>query len=212
MLELCNLMITHKGTAPLFAPLNLTVPAGQVAVIMGPSGVGKSTLLDAIGGHLAPDFDVQGDVFLDGDSLLPLTAQARRVGLIFQDPVLFPHLSVGQNLSFGLPRDVKGRTARQAAVDAALADAGLTDMADRDPATLSGGQMARAALMRGLLARPRALLLDEPFSKLDTALRSEIRDFTFAHIRQAGIPGLLVTHDPQDAEAAGGPMVTLSPA
>jgi putative thiamine transport system ATP-binding protein len=212
MLELRNLMIMHQGAAPLFAPLNLTVPAGQVAVIMGPSGVGKSTLLDAIGGHLAPEFTVQGDVLLDGHSLLPLTAQARRIGLIFQDPVLFPHLSVGQNLAFGLPRDVKGRAARRATVDTALADAGLTDMADRDPATLSGGQMARAALMRGLLARPRALLLDEPFSKLDTALRSDIRDFTFAHIRQAEIPGLLVTHDPQDADAAGGPLITLSPA
>jgi putative thiamine transport system ATP-binding protein len=210
MLKLRNLQIRHKDAGPLFAPLNLQIRAGQIAVVMGPSGVGKSTLLDAIGGHLGPDFTVQGDIQLDGNSLSSLTAQARRIGLIFQDPVLFPHLSVGQNLAFGLPRDVKGRQARRAIVDAALADAGLPDMADRDPATLSGGQMARAALMRGLLARPRALLLDEPFSKLDTALRCEIRDFTFAHIRQADIPGLLVTHDPQDANAACGPVITLT--
>ncbi|RJE79209.1 ATP-binding cassette domain-containing protein [Paracoccus sp. JM45] len=212
MLELRNLQIRHKNSDSLFAPLNLSIPAGQVAVVMGPSGVGKSTLLDAIGGHLAAGFQTKGDVLLQGRSLLPLTAQARRIGLIFQDPVLFPHLNVGQNLAFGLPRDIKGRSKRRATVHKALSDAGLADMGDRDPATLSGGQMARAALMRGLLARPQALLLDEPFSKLDTALRAEIREFTFAHIRQAGIPGLLVTHDPQDAEAAGGPMLTLSPA
>lgn len=211
MLELRNLRIRHNGSDPLFAPLNLTIPKGQVAVIMGPSGVGKSTLLDAIGGHLTSGFNIEGDILLDGISLLPLSAQARHVGLIFQDPVLFPHLSVGQNLAFGLPAEVSKRQARRAIVDAALADAGLPDMADRDPATLSGGQMARAALMRGLLARPRALLLDEPFSKLDTALRCEIRDFTFAHIRQADIPGLLVTHDPQDAKAAYGPVITLTP-
>lgn len=94
---------------------------------------------------------------------------------MFQDALLFPHLSVGDNLAFGLAADIRGRAARRAAVEAALSRAGLAGFRDRDPATLSGGQRARAALMRALLARPRALLLDEPFSRLDADLRAGIR-------------------------------------
>lgn len=179
---------------------------------MGPSGIGKSTLLDAIGGHLAHGFALSGTILLDGTDLAPLPAEARRVGLMFQDAALFPHLSVGDNLAFGLARSVRGRAARRAAVEAALAHAGLAGLHDRDPATLSGGQRSRAALMRTLLAEPRALLLDEPFSKLDATLRAEMRAFTFDHIRDRGIPALMVTHDPADAEAAGGTIIDLSPA
>jgi len=104
---------------------------------------------------------------------------------------------------------VRGRKARRAAVEAALEQAGLGGFHDRDPATLSGGQRARAALMRALLARPLALLLDEPFSALDSQLRGEIRGFVFDHIRERGIPALLVTHDLRDARAAGGAVITL---
>ena len=129
---------------------------------------------------------------------------------MFQDAVLFPHLSLGDNLAFGLARHVRGRAARRAAVAAALTRAGLCGLHDRDPATLSGGQRARAALMRTLLAEPRALLLDEPFSKLDAALRDDLRAFTFDHIRSRAIPALMVTHDPADAQAAGGPVIELT--
>ncbi len=123
----------------------------------------------------------------------------------------FPHLSVGGNVAFGLPRHTRG-AARLAAVEQALADAGLEGFADRDPATLSGGQRTRVALMRALLAEPEALLLDEPFSRLDASLRADIRAFTFAQIHARGIPALMVTHDEQDAVAAGGAVVHLSPA
>ena len=209
-LILQDVTVTAPGaTTPLFAPLRLTVPPGVVATVMGPSGVGKSTLLDLIGGHLARGFRATGRVTLDGRDLQPLPAEARRVGVLFQDAHLFPHLSVGDNLAFGLSAQVRGRAARHAAVDQALARAGLSGMARRDPATLSGGQRARAALMRTLLARPRAILLDEPFSRLDAALRAEIRAFVLDHIRAEGIPALLVTHDPEDARAAAGPIVTL---
>lgn len=126
--------------------------------------------------------------------------------MIFQNSDLFPHLSVGQNLGFGMPRRHRDRRAR---IESALADAGLGGMHDRDPATLSGGQRARAALMRGLLAEPAAILLDEPFSALDAQLRDEIRSFTFDHLREAGIPALMVTHDAQDATSAGGPVIAL---
>lgn len=210
-LDLEALTMRPAGAAPLFAPLSLTIGPGAVATVMGPSGVGKSTLLDAIAGHLAPVFTLTGGVRLDGHDILALPAEARRVGLVFQDAVLFPHLSVGDNLAFGLAPNVKGRKARRAAVEAALTQAGLAGLHDRDPASLSGGQRARAALMRSLLAEPAALLLDEPFSRLDAGLRDEIRAFTFAHIRARAIPALMVTHDQADAEAAGGTVIVLSP-
>lgn len=194
---------------PLFPPLSLTVKGGEIGTIMGRSGIGKSTLLDAIGGHLAPEFTVSGDVMLNDRPLDSLPPEARRIGLMFQDAVLFPHLSVGDNLAFGLGRHLRGRAARAAAVAEALDQAGLSGMQSRDPATLSGGQRARVALMRTLLAEPLALLLDEPFSKLDATLRDEMRAFAFSHIRDRGIPALMVTHDPQDARAAGGPLITL---
>jgi putative thiamine transport system ATP-binding protein len=171
--------------------------------------VGKSTLLDAVAGHLAHGFEMAGGVTLNGRDVTGLPPEARRIGLMFQDAVLFPHLSVGDNLAFGLARRVRGRAARRAAVETALEQAGLSGMAARDPATLSGGQRARAALMRTLLAEPLALLLDEPFSKLDAGLRDEMRAFTRDHVARLGIPALLVTHDPDDARIAGGAVVTL---
>jgi putative thiamine transport system ATP-binding protein len=204
--------VTRRGAgAPVFAPVTLSVPPGTVATVMGPSGAGKSTLLAALGGHLAPGDRVAGRVTLDGADMLALPAEARRIGVMFQDAGLFPHLSVGQNLGFGLAAEVRGRAARRAEVEAALDRAGLSGFFDRDPATLSGGERARAALMRALLARPRALLLDEPFARLDTALRADLRGFVLGHLRQASIPALMVSHDPEDAEAAGGPVVTLHP-
>lgn len=210
-LQIEALTVTLRGAA-LFAPVTLTVAAGEVASVMGPSGVGKSSLLDAIGGHLAPGLAAEGRVRLSGRDVLALPAESRRIGVMFQDALLFPHLSVGDNLAFGLTPAVRGRAARRAAVAAALEQAGLSGLHDRDPATLSGGQRARAALMRTLLADPLALLLDEPFSRLDTALRAEMRAFVLAHIRARGIPALMVTHDPEDAAAAQGPVVQLTPA
>ena len=133
--------------------------------------------------------------------------EKRHVGLLFQDPMLFPHLSVGGNLLFGMPSDVSGRRVR---AEEALTRFGLKGFADRDPATLSGGQASRVALLRLLLSEPRAALLDEPFSKLDRHLRDDIRRFTFERLREAGLPSILVTHDPEDAEAAGGPVLELA--
>ncbi len=209
-LDLQDLSVTPKdATRPLFAPLRLRVTAAEVVTVMGPSGVGKSTLLDAIAGHLPPGFRLQGSVSLDGRDVTTLPAEARGIGVMFQDAVMFPHLSVGDNLAFGLTAAVKGRAARRKAVEAALDTAGLAGFYARDPATLSGGQRARAALMRTLLAAPKALLLDEPFSRLDASLRAEIRGFVFDHARARGLPVLLVTHDSEDAAAAAGPVVTL---
>ncbi len=211
MLELVEVSVRVPNGDPLFPPLNLQVAPGEVATIMGPSGVGKSTLLDAVGGHLPRGFALTGTIRLNGRSIAALPAEARRIGLVFQDAVLFPHLSVGDNLAFGLPPSVRGRAVRRARVEDALGQAGLGGLHDRDPATLSGGQRARAALMRSLLAEPLALLLDEPFSRLDAELRDGMRRFAFDHIRDRGIAAILVTHDRADADAAGGPVVRLCP-
>lgn len=208
-LDLTGVSVCLRHGAPLFPALTMSVAAGQVATVMGPSGIGKTTLLHAIGGHLPRGFEMAGQVILDGRDVTGLPAEARRIGIMFQDAVLFPHLSVGDNLAFGLSHAVRGRAARRARVEDALDQAGLSGMSDRDPATLSGGQRARAALMRTLLADPLALLLDEPFSRLDAALREEVRRFTFDHIRDQGIPALMVTHDPEDAAAAAGPVIRI---
>ena len=208
VLKLQSITIAVGGRT-LIERLNLAISAGEIVTLMGPSGSGKSTLVDFIGGYLDSSFKASGRVFVDGVDVTSLPAERRRIGILFQDDLLFPHLSVGDNLAFGISAFVKGR-ARRACIDEALAEAGLTGFANRDPATLSGGQRARAALLRALLAEPRVLLLDEPFSKLDAALGGEFRGFVFDHARGRGVPILLVTHDAADAEAAGGRVLNLT--
>ncbi|WP_373182469.1 ATP-binding cassette domain-containing protein [Halomonas campaniensis] len=182
------------------------IAPGEVLTVMGPSGSGKSTLLALVAGFLAPAFHASGRVLLNGLDLTGLPAEQRGIGLLFQDPLLFPHLTVAGNLRFGLPRATRDRTAR---IEQALVQIGLTGFGDRDPSTLSGGQQSRVALMRLLLSAPRAVLLDEPFSKLDTHLRREMRRLVLDQLREAGLPSLLVTHDRDDAEAAGGRVIEL---
>ena len=198
-----DIHIRHLGspTRRLVHDLRLSVPAGAIHTLMGASGSGKSSVLAAVAGTLHPSglgAGLGGDwtVSLNGQCLDALPTERRGIGLLFQDDLLFAHMSVAENLLFAVPAGP--RAERQAAVQQALQDAGLAGLGERDPATLSGGQRARVALMRALLARPRALLLDEPFSKLDAALRSQFRELVFAHIRARGIPALLVTHDLAD--------------
>jgi putative thiamine transport system ATP-binding protein len=177
--------------------LQLAVPAGAIHTVMGASGSGKSSLLSAIAGTLDEGMVFIGDVRLNGLRIDHLPTPARKVGLLFQDPLLFPHLSVLENLLFAIAR---GPSAAQRLAKArqALADAQLSDYENADPNTLSGGQKARVALMRALLAEPSALLLDEPFSKLDAALRVTMREFVANHVRKRGIATLMVTHDTAD--------------
>ena len=152
-----------------------------------------------------------GRVWLDGTAIDTLPPEARHVGLMMQDDLLFPHLTVAANIGFGLPAGLP-RTTRRALIDAALAEAGLAGLGGRDPLTLSGGQRARVALMRMLAARPRMVLMDEPLARLDRPLAQRLRTAVFARIRAEAVPALIVTHDPDEAAAAGGPVLDLQAA
>ncbi|MEI7598187.1 MAG: ATP-binding cassette domain-containing protein [Aestuariivirga sp.] len=189
------------GGQPLIAPVSLIVAPGETVTLMGASGSGKSTLLSFIAGDLTSPFTTSGNVSLDGNSLDGLPPETRRIGRLFQDDLLFPHLTVAENLLFGMPRGP--RPERLAKVEAALAEAELSGFGDRPPHTLSGGQRARVSLMRALVAEPHAMLLDEPFNKLDAELRQSLRSFVFEHIAARRIPCLMVTHDMADVPANG---------
>ena len=165
---------------------------------MGPSGCGKSTLLASICGMLDPGFSLSGTITLNGRPLNGIDMEQRRVGILFQDDLLFPHLDVFGNMAFGLPARMSRRQKRER-VNNSLSAAGLEGFGARDIATLSGGQKARVSLLRALLAEPEAILLDEPFSKLDENLRGSIREFVFEQIGQMNIPALMVTHDRNDS-------------
>lgn len=201
--------IARLGNAhtALVRDLRLEVGPGELLTLMGPSGCGKSSLLAAIAGTLgdvaegAQALRFEGSVLLDGQDLTHRPTAQRGIGLLFQDPLLFAHMSVEENLLFAVPPGPSAERRAQAAQ--ALDEAGLSGFGAADPATLSGGQRARIALMRALLARPRALLLDEPFSRLDAALREQFRSLVFGQIRARHIPAILVTHDAADiADAA----------
>lgn len=183
-------------TRTLAADLRIDVPAGTVYTLMGPSGCGKSSLLAAVCGTLDEGLVFDADITLGQRAVHTLPVQQRRIGILFQDDLLFPHLDVLDNLLFALPKGA--RAARQDLALQALADVEMSDYLHASPATLSGGQRQRVALARALLARPEALLLDEPFSRLDAALRQRMRALVFAAVAQRGIAALLVTHDHAD--------------
>ncbi|MBT5833767.1 MAG: ATP-binding cassette domain-containing protein [Deltaproteobacteria bacterium] len=207
MLKLENISLKIDGNS-LFSMLNLEVKAGQVTTVMGPSGCGKSSLLAYLCGALPSVFKTSGKIILYDRTLDNLPSHERKLGILFQDDLLFPHLSVGENLAFALPAKIKHQERRDQ-IEQALEEIELSGMYERDPASLSGGQRARVALMRTLLAQPEALLLDEPFSKLDQELRGRFRKQVFAYAVKNQLPTLLVTHDPADARAAGGDILSL---
>lgn len=179
----------------------LQVAPGEVLTLMGPSGCGKSSLLAALAGVLPTrgPIRLEGEVTLGERQLTHLPPQTRRIGMLFQDDLLFDHLTVAENLMFGMPATIKGKHARREKALTALRQVALADQADKLPQLLSGGQRARVSLLRALLAEPDALLLDEPFSRLDKPLRAAFRELVFAQIKALAIPAILVTHDAEDA-------------
>lgn len=191
---------TKINIRTLVQGVNMKVENGQIATLMGASGSGKSSILAAVAGTLSESLRFKGSVSLNGNRVDGLSTDQRNIGLLFQDDLLFAHMTVFENLLFAVPAGNK--KLRYEMVNEALQEADLGGFGERDPVTLSGGQRARVALMRALLAKPQALLLDEPFSKLDATLRERFKEFVFSHVRARNIPVLMVTHDRADVADA----------
>ena len=196
-LSITNLSILTRNGSLLLPSCSFTIEKGDVLSVMGPSGCGKSTLLSVIAGHLANDFQFSGDIHVNNNRINALASHERKVGILFQEDLLFPHLCIWENLAFALPNQVKGSQRKHEAMNA-LSSVQLEALANVFPGQVSGGQRARISLVRMLLAKPDVALLDEPFSKLDQTLRIQFRDWVFEQLAKAHIPTLLVTHDPDD--------------
>ncbi|MBW3694714.1 ATP-binding cassette domain-containing protein [Vibrio sp. T187] len=198
-MSLClkNLVIHKRSGEALFEPVSFSIDKGEVLSLMGPSGCGKSTLLNVVAGHLSSEFSFSGELTLEEASLNELPAHKREVGILFQDDLLFPHLTVWENLAFALPNSIKKEQRKEHALRA-LQAISLVDLANSYPEQISGGQRARISLSRMLLAKPKLVLLDEPFSKLDKELRGQFRDWVFEQVKKANVPALMVTHDEAD--------------
>lgn len=189
---------------PLLTLPEVRINKGEVGVLMGASGSGKSTALRWLIGESQPDFEISGQVLLNDTDITEVATQDRDIGLLFQDVLLFPHMTVAENLAFALPtrlRKAKPDDKREH-VQKMLASVEMPEFADVYPATLSGGQQARIGLARALMNEPAALLLDEPFSALDMALRDSIRSWTYQLLNEWQIPALVVSHDIADSESA----------
>ncbi len=194
------------GVHEAVAEMSLSVAAGELVVLLGPSGCGKTTSLRMIAGFLQPS---AGDIRLDGKSLLPLPAYRREMGIVFQSYALFPHLSVARNVAFGLEMRRMSRADTAARVGEMLHLVKLAAFASRLPRHLSGGQQQRVALARALAIHPRVLLLDEPLSNLDAALRLEMAREIRLLQRDRGITTVMVTHDQGEAMALGDRLVVM---
>ena len=204
-LEIKNLQLFREDK--LLLQLDEQIEGGDILTIMGPSGSGKSSLLNWMTGTLPSGLSATGEVWLHGQNISHLPTHLRHIGVLYQDALLFSHLSVAGNIAFAMPKGNKKQRFEQIAD--ALEQVGLAGMENRHPDSLSGGQQARVALLRTLLSQPKAILLDEPFSKLDSQLRAETQQLVFRQIRQHKLPTIMVTHDHSDAEAANGKIVRL---
>ena len=199
MLELKN--ITLKWNSPnekvFIKDLNLKIKNGEILCIFGASGVGKSSLINVIAGVYEDDLKFQGKIILNGKNLNQVPIEKRKIGLLLQDGTLFPHLTVEQNIFFGMSKKLTYKQ-KSALITSNLKKSNMVGFEDRYPHTLSGGQKARIACLRAILSEPDALLLDEPFSSLDPGQRNSFRKFVVSNIRENKIPCLLVTHDESD--------------
>jgi iron(III) transport system ATP-binding protein len=195
-----NAVSHHFGELRVLADISLSLQDGEILCVLGPSGSGKSTLLRIIAG-LEPM--QSGEITLDS-ALMANSAhcprpEQRPIGLVFQDHALFPHLTVEQNVAFGLGRLAAKQ--RDQIVEQLLNRVGLASLAQRYPHTLSGGQQQRIALVRALAPKPRVMLLDEPFASVDTPLRRQLRQDARQELKQTGTTTIMVTHDPEEAMA-----------
>jgi iron(III) transport system ATP-binding protein len=199
----CTAVAKRFGDRAVLTDVNLSVPAGSITAILGSSGSGKTTLLRIVMGFIRADSGQVriGDTLVVDSPRTHVSPQHRGIGYVAQEGALFPHLSVGQNVGFGLPRSARRSSER---IDEVLALVGLsTDYAGRRPGELSGGEQRRVSLARALAPRPKLVLLDEPFSALDAALRVETRAAVIRALAEEGTTGVLVTHDQAEALSMG---------
>ncbi len=205
-LELQNIRIALPGRE-LVKIDSLVIKAGEAANIMGASGSGKSALLSYLCGVLPSAFTGEGRVILNGEDITNKPSHERKLGILFQSPLLFPHLTIAENLAFGIQAGI-AKTEKARMINEALKLAGGID-GTLFESTLSGGEKARIALMRVLLSSPFALLLDEAFSALDSELRQSFRKLVLDNAKKQKLPILLVTHDKEDAKAFGGKILKI---
>lgn len=205
-LETRDLALGYEGQ--VFARgIDLRLEPAEIVAVLGPSGSGKSTLLGTIAGVVPA---AAGTILVDGQDVTQAPIHRRGIGLIFQEPLLFPHLSVSDNVAYGLRRHGSSRADARRRARELLAWVDLDGYGHRRPDELSGGQAQRVALARALAPQPAVLLLDEPFSALDLDLRQRLAADVARTLRQAGVAAVHVTHDPQEAAAVADRVVTLA--
>jgi len=199
LLELINISLKWNSPKekPFIKNLNLNIKNGNILCVFGKSGVGKSSLINVIAGVTEDNLLFEGKIVLNGKTLNDIPTEKRKVGLLLQDGALFPHLTVEQNIYFGMNKKLKAKE-RLNLINENLKKANMEGFQDRYPHSLSGGQKARIACLRAILSEPEVLLLDEPFSSLDPKHRNTFRNFMISKVKNSNIPCLLVTHDESD--------------
>ena len=199
MLELRNISLKWFSSKekPFIKNLNIKVNNGKILTIFGSSGIGKSSLINVIAGVYESNLLFTGDIILNNKKITNTLPEKRKIGLLLQDGVLFPHLSVEQNLIFGIKKSLTNKE-KYLLINEHLIKANMEGFENRYPNTLSGGQKSRVACLRAILSEPDALLLDEPFSSIDPEQRNSFRLFVVNQIKEKKIPCILVTHDESD--------------
>ena len=199
MLELINISLKWNSPKekPFVKNLNLNIKNGNILCVFGKSGVGKSSLINFIAGITEENLFFEGKIVLNGKVLNDIPTEKRKIGLLLQDGALFPHLTVEQNIYFGMNKKLKSKE-KLDLIHENLKKANMEGFQNRYPNTLSGGQKARVACLRAVVSEPELLLLDEPFSSLDPEHRNTFRNFLISKVKENKIPCLLVTHDETD--------------
>jgi putative thiamine transport system ATP-binding protein len=199
LLELRNISLKWFSSKekPFIKDLNIKVNNGKILTIFGSSGIGKSSLINVVAGVYESNLLFTGDIILNNKKITNTLPEKRKIGLLLQDGVLFPHLSVEQNLIFGIKKSLTNKE-KYLLINEHLIKANMEGFENRYPNTLSGGQKSRVACLRAILSEPDALLLDEPFSSIDPEQRNSFRLFVANQVREKKIPCILVTHDESD--------------